>query len=151
MKSRRHIRRPIRKSSYKNRNWDSFKRDIVIEFLEFLNTIKLYHWKTHSYSTHQATDALYDKMNKSIDKFVEVLLGKNGDRVHLDNVKTLRLRTLNSSSQLKQYLTEFKSKMVGLDNSSALTSQGMTNSDLLNIRDEILADINQFLYLLTFK
>jgi hypothetical protein len=25
------------------------------------------------------------------------------------------------------------------------------DSDLLNIRDEILADINQFLYLLTFK
>jgi hypothetical protein len=114
-----------------------------------LNIVKLYHWKTHSYSTHQATDALYDKMNKSIDKFVEVLLGKNGDRVHLDNVKTLRLRTLNNSGDIKQYLTGFKTKMVGLD--SSLSGQGMTNSDLLNIRDEILADINQFLYLLTFK
>jgi hypothetical protein len=149
MKSRRQVRRPTRKSSYKNRNWESFKRDIVIEFLEFLNIVKLYHWKTHSYSTHQATDALYDKMNKSIDKFVEVLLGKNGDRVHLDNVKTLRLRTLNNSGDIKQYLTGFKTKMVGLD--SSLSGQGMTNSDLLNIRDEILADINQFLYLLTFK
>lgn len=149
MKSRRQVRRPSRKSSYKNRSWESFKRDIVIEFLEFLNIIKLYHWKTHSYSTHQATDALYDKMNKSIDKFVEVLLGKNGERVHLDNVKTLRLRTLNNSGDIKQYLTGFKTKMVGLD--SILSGQGMTNSDLLNIRDEILADINQFLYLLTFK
>jgi len=27
----------------------------------------------------------------------------------------------------------------------------MTNTDLLNIRDEILGDMNQFLYLLTFK
>jgi hypothetical protein len=27
----------------------------------------------------------------------------------------------------------------------------MSNSDLLNIRDEILADMNKFLYLLTFK
>jgi hypothetical protein len=26
----------------------------------------------------------------------------------------------------------------------------MTNTDLLNIRDEILGDLNQFLYLLTF-
>jgi hypothetical protein len=27
----------------------------------------------------------------------------------------------------------------------------MTNTDLLNIRDEILGDMNQFLYLLSFK
>jgi hypothetical protein len=27
----------------------------------------------------------------------------------------------------------------------------MSNSDLFNIRDEILSDLNKFLYLLTFK
>jgi hypothetical protein len=27
----------------------------------------------------------------------------------------------------------------------------MSNTDLLNIRDEILGDMNQFLYLLSFK
>ena len=32
--------------------------------------IKLFHWKTHSYSTHKATDELYSKLNDDIDKFV---------------------------------------------------------------------------------
>jgi len=29
--------------------------------------------------------------------------------------------------------------------------RGMSNADLLNVRDEILADMNQLMYLLTFK
>jgi hypothetical protein len=42
-----------------------------------------------------------------------------------------------------------KNYLVGLDNNKALST--MSNSDLFNIRDEILADLNKFLYLLTFK
>jgi len=32
---------------------------IVPTFLHMLNTVKLYHWKTTSFSTHKATDELY--------------------------------------------------------------------------------------------
>ncbi len=41
-----------------------------------LNTIKLYHWKTTSYSEHKATDELHERLSGHIDTFVEVLLGK---------------------------------------------------------------------------
>ena len=41
---------------------------IVLTFLEFLNMIKLYHWKTRSYSQHKATDELYGRLNENIDK-----------------------------------------------------------------------------------
>ena len=51
--------------------------------------------------------------------------------------------------QLKSKIESFKSYLVGLTNHKSLGS--MTNTDLLNIRDEILGDMNQFLYLLTFK
>ena len=38
--------------------------------------IKLYHWKTRSFAQHEATDKLYDSLNKHTDEFIEVLIGK---------------------------------------------------------------------------
>ena len=139
--------------SRKNRNVGSslsaFQGQITITFLEMLMMIKLFHWKTHSYATHKATDELYDSLNEHIDKFIEVLLGKTGSRIDLMSNRTISLIDLNSQESLKSKIMSFKSILVGLDNNKALSS--MSNSDLLNIRDEILGDLNKFLYLLTFK
>ena len=46
--------------------------NITKVFLEMLNTVKLYHWKTYSYATHEATDKLYKELNEYIDEFIEV-------------------------------------------------------------------------------
>jgi hypothetical protein len=126
-----------------------FEREVVVKFLEVLNMIKLYHWKTHSYATHKATDDLNDKLHDNVDSFVEVLLGKRGDRVNLTYKKSISLKDYASVGEFKRELEKFKSYLVGLDNCVALKS--MSNSDLYNIRDEMLANVNQFLYLLTFK
>jgi hypothetical protein len=111
--------------------------------------IKLFHWKTHSYATHKATDELYTKMNANIDSFVEVLLGKTGLRTDLMNNKHIRLVDLSSTESLKREIEAFKGYLVSLNDNAAMKK--MTNTDLYNIRDEILGDLNQFLYLLTFK
>jgi hypothetical protein len=126
-----------------------FEQEVIVKFLEVLNMIKLYHWKTHSYATHKATDDLNAKLHGNVDSFVEVLLGKRGDRVNLTNKKSISLKDYTSPEAFKRELEKFKSYLVGLDNNSALKS--MSNSDLYNIRDEMLANVNQFLYLLTFK
>ena len=139
--------------SRKNRNTGSnmsaFQKQITVVFLEMLMMVKLFHWKTHSYATHKATDQLYDSLNDNMDKFIEVLLGKTGSRIDLMNNKTISLIDLNSQESLKSKIMSLKSYLVGLNNNKALST--MSNSDLFNIRDEILADLNQFLYLLTFK
>lgn len=127
----------------------SFDKEITVKFLEMLMMVKLYHWKTHSYATHKATDELYDSMNSNIDKFVEVLLGKTGSRIDLTNRKTISLIDLGSSDKLKERIESFKKYLVNLNQNKTIAS--MSNTDLLNIRDELLADLNQFLYLLTFK
>ena len=54
---------------------------ITKNLLELLNMVKLYHWKTYSYAEHEATDALYAKLSKHVDEFVEVLLGKNDSAI----------------------------------------------------------------------
>ena len=144
---RRKIKRSISKSFRKKNT--SFEKEITVIFLEMLMMIKLFHWKTHSFATHKATDELYESLNGNIDKFIEVLLGKTGSRIDLMGHKTISLIDLNSQEQLKSKIESFKSYLVGLTNNKGLGS--MTNTDLLNIRDEILGDMNQFLYLLTFK
>lgn len=132
-----------------NRSMQNFEREVVVKFIQTLNLVKLYHWKTHSYATHKATDELYTKLNDNMDTFVEVLLGKQGDRVNLTMVKTISLKAVTSLGEFKREIDKFKAYLVDLNNCPALKS--MSNSDLYNIRDEILGNINQLLYLLTFK
>ena len=127
----------------------SFQKEITIVFLEMLLMIKLYHWKTTSYATHKATDELYSKLNENIDSFIEVLLGKTGFRTDLTNQKHIKLADLSSAESLKREVEKFKSYLVDLNDNK--TMKIMSNTDLYNIRDEILGNMNQFLYLLTFK
>jgi hypothetical protein len=126
-----------------------FQREITVQFFEMLLLIKLYHWKTHSYATHKATDDLYSKINENMDKFIEVLLGKSGMRIDLMNKKQISLYDLNNQDQLINKINSFKGYLVNLTNHKAMKI--ISNTDLLNIRDEILGDMNQFLYLLSFK
>jgi DNA-binding ferritin-like protein len=127
----------------------NFEKEITVVFLEILLMVKLFHWKTTSYATHKATDELYTKLNGNIDSFIEILLGKSGSRIDLIGHKNIRLVDLSSQESLKKEVESFKSYLVGLNNNKAMKS--MSNTDLFNIRDTILGDMNQFLYLLTFK
>jgi DNA-binding ferritin-like protein len=129
--------------------FSNFEKEITVVFLEMLLMVKLYHWKTTSYATHKATDELYTKLNGNIDSFIEVLLGKSGSRIDLMGHKNIRLVDLSSQESLKREVEIFKSYLVGLNNNKTMRS--MSNTDLFNIRDTILGDMNQFLYLLTFK
>ena len=122
---------------------------IVAMFLQMLNTVKLYHWKTHSYATHKATDKLYSQLNENIDSFVEVLLGKTGTRVDLMGQKTLPLHDYNEESNFFKQVEQYKQFLINMNKDAGINITN--NSDLLNIRDEILGNLNQFTYLLTFK
>ena len=124
-------------------------KHIVSMFLLMLNTVKLYHWKTSSYAEHKATDELYANLNANIDAFVEVMLGKNGSRTNLTGQKTLPLLDYTNVSDFKREIDTFKKYLIGMNNDSNLNVSG--NTDLMNIRDEILSNLNQFSYLLTFK
>jgi len=126
-----------------------FQKEIAVVFLEMLLMVKLFHWKTTSYATHKATDELYTKLNANIDSFIEILLGKTGSRIDLMSNKNIKLVDLSSQESLKREVEAFKGYLVSLDDNKAMRT--MSNNDLYNIRDTILGDMNQFLYLLTFK
>jgi hypothetical protein len=52
----------------------------------------------------------------------------------------------NKFKEFKDKMYEFREFLINLAN----VLDVKRDSDLLNIRDEILADVNQFLYLMTF-
>lgn len=130
---------------------EKFSKEVTVRFFEMLLLVKLYHWKTHSYATHKATDELYSSLNDNMDKFIEILLGKMGSRINLTSTKSIRLMDmdLDAKKDLEEEVKNFKSYLVSMTEKLEMTQ--MTNSDLLNIRDEILGDMNKFLYLLTLK
>jgi hypothetical protein len=132
-----------------NSSFAAFQKEVTVVFLEMLLMVKLFHWKTTSYATHKATDDLYTKLNANIDSFTEILLGKSGSRIDLMSNKHIRLVDLSSQESLKREVESFKGYLVSLNDNKAM--QQMANTDLYNIRDTILGDLNQFLYLLTFK
>ncbi len=120
------------------------KNQIVKTFMEILTMIKIYHWNTRSYAQHKATDELHERLEANVDKFVETLLGKREDRFH--HLSTTIPLATKMPPEFKQRLYWFRNYLVDLDKTF-----GPGNSDLLNIRDEILGDVNQFLYLMTLK
>ena len=153
---------PIRKSSRTKKRLDKHRRQTRIKrsskgidngkkshlvrvFLEMLNVIKIYHWKTRSFSQHKATDELYSQMNEHVDKFIEVLLGKDQSRISMVE-KHIDLLDAHTTKEFQTRIFEYRGFLMDLNR----YFDERRDTDLLNIRDEIIADINQFLYLLTF-
>jgi DNA-binding ferritin-like protein len=120
---------------------------IVATFIQMLNTVKLYHWKTHNYAQHKATDELYSKLNENIDSFVEIMLGKNGTRINL-TTKLIPLLDYTNIQDFKKEIEKYKIFLISMNKYAVLNITN--NSDLLNVRDELLGNMNQFTYLLTF-
>ena len=115
--------------------------DLVSAMLNIRDQIKVYHWQTKSFARHKATDDFVSSLDEKIDEFVEVYMGKYGrPRVHgsikFHNYSESAARTFVAKQ------TTFLSKVLPRKLKD-------TDTDLLNIRDEILALVNKTLYLFT--
>lgn len=123
---------------------------VIPKFLEMINTIKIYHWKTSSYSTHKATDQLFADLNTKTDEFVEVMLGKSDmNRNSILNFSGAKIVSFSTNQECRKIVDGYKGFLLDLPKNKNFNA--MANVDLLAIRDEILALLNQFLYLLTLS
>lgn len=134
------------RKTLKREHTNRFKKSHIIRvFLEILNVVKIYHWKTRSYAQHKATDELYERLNENIDKFIEILLGKDESRFMIMNEMVRTIDTTNKSD-FKSRVYEYRKFLTDMN----IYFDAHLDSDLLSLRDEILGDVNQFLYLMTF-
>jgi hypothetical protein len=117
--------------------------DIVSAMLTIRNQIKLYHWQTKSFADHKATDDLTAALDTSIDSFVEVYMGKYG---RPKVTKAIKLH--NFSANMAR---EFVSKQTVYLMNVLPRKLKKGDTDLMNIRDEILAELNKVRYLFTLQ
>ena len=121
------------------------KEELTLKLVQIQLQFKFLHWQTFGDAKHKAYGDIYDSLGDIIDKFVEAMMGKYG-RVEFDPEFSIMFQDIKSLSvqNFMDGITEF---LVGM--SDHLDSR--YDSDLLNLRDEILADINQLKYRLTLK
>lgn len=118
---------------------------IIQKFLQFATYIKLYHWSTQSYSRHKASDELYENIQTGMDKFVEVYIGIYGRKEVFKGKASnydLRIYTDKDAIIMLDMIVQFLEKDI---------PKLVKETDLLNIRDEILANVNQAKYLFTLN
>jgi len=120
---------------------------ITHSFLNFQVALKIYHWQTLSYPRHIASDGLFQKISLNIDKFVEILQGSRNERIKFNNNEVIRLRNFSEKNGLdllygfKDWLENELSKYLNIEK----------ETDLINLRDEMIGDLNQTLYLFSLN
>lgn len=143
---------------------------VMMAFFQMQNTLKFAHWRTKSYATHKALDKFMKHFLKKMDEFIEVWQGKYGRIQFMEkngneerDLKVYQIGYDNLERYLdvlvgfldgkedkncKKYKLEGKRDYCGITINDVIDKR---DSDLMNIRDEILADVNQLKYLLTLK
>jgi DNA-binding ferritin-like protein len=111
-------------------------------FFQMRDQIKLYHWQTKSYSRHKATDGVIDTLDEHIDKYVEVYMGKYGRPRLTARTNTVKLQNMSEASIVK-----FIKACINVLTNDLTKGLKPTDTDLFNLRDEMLAELDQLLYL----
>jgi len=118
----------------------------VIKIMNFQQQMRILHWQTTSFARHNAYGGIYDTIDDLLDKFAEVCMGKYG-RIELnDEISELKLKNMKDLS-INSYLNEFCDFLIELTGEF----DDEKDTDVLNIRDEVLAEVNKLKYLLTLK
>lgn len=107
--------------------------------------MKINHWQTKGYARHKAFGEFYDTMDGLIDSFVESAMGKYGRFVLNDENKNVVLKNL-SELDVKGMLKTLRDALIQIGD-----QLDSTDTDLLNIRDEMIGEVNKLSYLITLE
>jgi len=123
--------------------------NFITNLLTLQNQMRVFHWQTQhkvgSFAQHTAFGTAYEELDEKIDDFIEVYQGKNG--VIMASGGTFNLALHNLSDNAEEFVDEYVSYLVEYVPQSLEDA----DTDLLNIRDEMLAILNQTKYRLKLK
>ena len=115
-------------------------------FFSMREQIKLYHWQTDTFARHKATDEVVAALDASIDTYVEVYMGKYGRPKMTSGTNAIHVQNMadkTAAKFIKNCITYLEGPLV--------KRLKPTDTDLVNIRDEMLGELNKLLYLYTLK
>jgi hypothetical protein len=108
--------------------------------------LKLYHWQTGIFARHKATDDVLAALDSDMDLFVEIYMGKYGRPNITRTTNTVQVRNMSEKSAIK-----FVKDCLAYVQTILVKGLKPTDTDLLNVRDEIAGELNKLLYLFTLK
>ena len=117
---------------------------LITPFLKIQNQIRIFHWQTTSYAQHKAFNKAYESLDELIDQFVEVFMGKYG-RAKAATHYTIELENYNDN--FLAAIDDYIAYLIDITNDV----DPVKDTDLLNIRDEMLGELNRLKYLLTLN
>ncbi len=118
----------------------------INSFLSTQVQFKILHWQTKGYARHIAFGDIYDSLDELVDEYIEVAMGKWGRFSVDEKTNTIVYKNL-SEVNMVEFLQDFKGKLYMI--TTELDQE--KDTDLLNLKDEILAKINKLAYLLTLE
>jgi hypothetical protein len=121
------------------------KEEIILKLVQIQNQFRFLHWQTYGDAKHRAYGETYEQLGNFLDEFAEITMGKYG-RYQFDSEFSIMFQDI-SKLTIQNFLDGITEFLVGL--SDHLDSR--YDTDLLNLRDEILGMTNKLKYLLTLK
>jgi hypothetical protein len=116
---------------------------ITAPLLQFQSQLKVWHWLTKSFAQHDAFADAYEALSESVDEFVETYFGRYG-REPLAGI-VLSLKTSVDMPTVMAVIAEFKVYL------GSMTGELREATDLLNMRDGILGEVDHLLYRLSLS
>lgn len=119
--------------------------NIIVNLIRLQEQIRVLHWQTRYFSRHKAFGEAYDTLQGLIDTLVETYQGKN-DRLVFQHtsIDLLDIDDIKLTELLDTVLMSLQTELTAI-------VDPIKDTDILNIRDEIVGFINKFKYLLTLK
>ena len=121
---------------------------MITDLLTLQNQLRIFHWQTKSYAEHQAFGESYNKFSDLIDEFIEVFMGKYGV---IENEDGFTIKLLNYTNK-KDAVMCLNKNIDHLSSEKGLRNHLQKNdTDLFNLIDEMLSNLNKLKYLLTLS
>ena len=114
-------------------------------FLGLQLQLKINHWQTKGLGRHMAFGSTYDSLQDLVDTYVEESMGKYGRFVLDEETKTIQLSNL-SELDMKSFIVTVSDTLIQFTD-----ELDPMDTNLLNIRDEMLGLINKLAFLLTLE
>jgi hypothetical protein len=118
--------------------------NVITPLLQFQQQLRIFHWQTDSYSQHKAFGATYEELDELVDDFVETYMGTFGRSKPIASFD-IRLEPLTGETVINSVIWDFVDYLKDMD------IELSENTDLLNIRDEILGAVHKLKYLLSLR
>jgi hypothetical protein len=113
----------------------------IFKMIQMEQQLRILHWQTKSYARHKAFGDTYAALGDLIDSFVEAYMGKYG-RIKVSGP----IELMNIDNDVDLLVDEYIQLLVNVSDSLE-----EDDTDLMNIRDEILGLMKKLKYLLTLK